>query len=756
MNRGYTVIKTPGIVIALGFVLLLGFQNCSRVQFANSLSEKKNAGGLANAMTQMTINNGAKFTTAVGVKLQLEGTDLEQMYITNDSSCDDGGKWESFAPERAWTLNQTNKQAHVYAKFIAENGKPLACIEASIIHDNLNPKVDITEGPKAFSNNAEAQHSFHGEDSGSGIKGYECKTATATSWVSCQSPFQQTGLGEGNSQFLVRSLDEAGNVSDPVSDSWLIDLTPPVIRLVETPPTLSNSSSTLFRFENEETGSGLETTFCTFDTEKVEGAIKTDCPSPSIFDDLGTPGATKNYRFTAWSKDKAGNISTPVSFAFVVNNVPAGDFRITGITGGKDSVVDNLLGTVPNPTVNWTMSAQATSYLVSIFDETGKVRICPESTTADLKYSYSTSACSLVDGNTYVASVISVNALGNNRVATPLLFRVDLSPPIIQITGPKLANDDKNATFDFTITDLSGVALANCLKTKTGDQGTVTNSCLDKSTITYTNLPLGEHGFQIASRDKAGNEGMSPVMKWQVNEVVCDPFSQTNDQCVKGLKGNLYYLSEEQKKAPFKEVDRYINEGVKANITIYMSKLTIPTTPWTSGFETTQGTIVKNNAGETLFEFFAMRFDTVVKLDPAIDTEGVYQFAILSDDGTTVEIKNTLTGPYQSFIGNDGDHSTRLGCHLTGISLKKDSRVPMRIKYYQGPRVRIALTLLWRKIPAASANAQEEFCDATKGDEFYYGAVSDTTPPDYVNHGYGKLVQRGWKPLAISNFIAAE
>ncbi len=760
------------------FVVLIGSQNCSPVKFSvdranlakapgdpgagdddNNPGDGTNPNDPTGSNARMTINDGDTFTNNVAVRLQLGGRNLAEMYVTNTPDCSSGGSWEKFSATRTWILEQSNQKARVYAQFKTTEGAAVPCLNAAIIHDNVGPTVEITNGPKDFESDSTVRHEFRGEDAVSGIKIYECKTA-ASNWTPCNSPNDSTGLVDGSAQFLVRATDHAGNISNPDTDNWIVDLTAPTVRFTETPPIRSPHDSAIFRYVVEENGAGIDTTFCQFDTEGVEGPVQRDCLSPSVFNNLGVAGVEKNYRFTIWARDRAGNISRAATFAFTVYNVPLGDFQIIGVTGGSDTTIDAILGTVPNPTIHWTPSSNATLYTVTITNETGTVNVCPSINVggSSISYAYSASNCRLADGSKYLAHVVSQNAIGGQRVAKPLLFRVDLSPPLIQITGPVQSNDDKDADFDFTITDPSGIEAATCIKSQTnGTQPPVQVNCKDRTDILYTNLPPGEHAFQIIARDQAGNEGMSRIVKWQVNEVVCDPFSNIDDKCVKGLKGNLWYLSEQQKLSPFGNVDRYINEGIKANVTIYMSQLFVPTKPWTSGFKTTDGTLIKNNAGQTLFEYFAMRFDTIVKLDPLVNPEGRYQFAILSDDGSLVEIKDTPTGPYRTFVNNDGTHPTKLGCNLTGIDLKTTSRIPMRVKYYQGPRNHIALTLMWRRITSTSGTAvNEPLCNYNTLDNYYFFGNIDMLPPSLTSYGYGALISRGWRPLGTKNFVVDE
>lgn len=738
---------------ALLFAALLAFQNCSKVRFYKLTPHSEQLLSTAD----FTINNGAPFTSDISVTVQIHSRQAAQMYITNVAGCASGGSWEPVKRERPWVLGQNNTRATVYAKFKTVYGTDLPCTDANIIHDDIAPEVGITEGPGAFDTTGNARHSFYAADDGSGVEHIECRTGTGQ-WTNCDSPSELRDLTEGPWQFLVRAVDRAGNISDPVDNSWLIDKTAPSIAFTEVPAPLSNKSTALFRFEAADGASGVAAIACQLDTENAAGSVQSNCSSPTIFADLGSPSTEVKYRFWVWAFDHAGNQSAKISYDFIVDRAASGAFEVSGVTGGGDTVVDNLLGTVPTPTVHWTPSAMAEVYRVSILDESGTQVICAEAMTskASLNYSFSAQQCTLMDGKKYRARVVAEDGVGNIRTTPLFLFTVDLTPPSINITGPSLSNEDKDARFQFSINDPSGINAATCEKASIGiNTNPQASDCKNKTELTYTNVTPGEHTFRIIASDNAGNTATSRTINWVVNKIVCDPFSNMEQLCRKGLKGNLWYLSEQQRLNPFTQVDRYINEGVKANVLIYMAQLFIPTKPWTTGFVATDGTVIKDNSGQTLFEYFALQFETLVKLDPSLDREGKYQFAILSDDGSVVEIKDTPAAPWRTFINNDGNHPTQLGCDLQGVTLNTASRVPMRIKYYQGPRRHIALTLLWRPFPTDTAAVNDPLCGQPGNNERFFGPV-DTNPPNFQDFGYGELVKRGWKPLTPANFILDE
>lgn len=736
---------------AFGVALAAAFQNCSKVSFSTEQASLQDFMSTAS----LKINDGAPFTQDQIVTVQILANNASEMFITNDAACETGGSWEKFQSERKWALGQLNTRATVYAKFKTASGMVRPCINASIVHDDISPEIQIVDRPLDYMNEPAATYTFRGEDAGSGIDYYECRSNTDT-WARCESPWTLRDLPEGSRTSDVRVIDRAGNASQPANHLFLVDRVAPTVRFTQTPAEISNSSTAIFRFEANDSASGVDSIYCQLDSLNTAGQPSKDCTSPANLIDLGSMDAEVNYRFSVWAFDRAGNRSDNISYDFIVDRAKSGAFQVIGVTGDSDKKIDDILGTVPNPIIHWTPSTGAAAYEVSVLSMSeGNQVVCASVTVPGNQtvFGYTRAACTLADGESYRARVVATDSVGNLREAPLFTFRVDLTGPTIKITGPTLSNDTKDARFDFTVTDPSGIDTTYCYKGMSGAANESQSNCKDKTVVSYTNLMPGDHTFRLIATDGAGNTAATEPITWKSVQVVCDPFSPSGDElCKRGLRANLYYLTADM--APFKEVDRYIKEGVKANALIYMSKLFVPTKPWTTGFASTDGTVVKDNAGNKLFEYFALDLETVVKLDPAANSSGNYQFAILSDDGAVVEIRDPTTKQWKTFINNDGDHPTKLGCDTEGLYLNGNSRIPMRIKYYQGPRLHIALSLLWRKITTDVA-VTDELCGKS-GNNLFFGVPELPTAPNYTDFGYGDLVKRGWKPLDSSNFILEE
>jgi len=231
------------------------------------------------------------------------------------------------------------------------------------------------------------------------------------------------------------------------------------------------------------------------------------------------------------------------------------------------------------------------------------------------------------------------------------------------------------------------------------------------------------------------------------NKLVCDPWDSTPDpRSNAGLKAELFYLLPSQPR--YTKVGDMIANGKKSDRSLFFQSLNVPTRSFTNGFVNDLGEAMKDDAGQTLIEYFALRFKSVIRLAPDQE-EGLYEFAVLSDDGSILRFRGD-DGVWKANIDNDGEHPTRMGCASEPLLFKRDTERLMEMEYYQGPRRHIANILMMRKAPADLA--KDPSCGhASNEDWFDYdhnGTAFPSTPKQY----YNDLLKRGWKPLARENF----
>lgn len=243
--------------------------------------------------------------------------------------------------------------------------------------------------------------------------------------------------------------------------------------------------------------------------------------------------------------------------------------------------------------------------------------------------------------------------------------------------------------------------------------------------------------------DMSDKETFHPydVNKYALNKLICDPMGGGNNPGANdGLLAHLYYLAAGQQQ--YDSVSEYIELGIQSSQTMFFSDLNIPTRKFDMGFPTQTGDLVKDDQGQVLNEYFAIRFQSVLKLSEN-DIPGEYELALLSDDGSIMRI-NDADGVPRVVVDNDHDHPTKMGCGDT-ISIGVDSEFDVQIDYYQGPRYHISMIPMWRRVD--SSTQSEPNC-GREGNEMYFDYNNNSQPQNaYIN-----MLNRGWRPIAAENW----
>jgi len=240
--------------------------------------------------------------------------------------------------------------------------------------------------------------------------------------------------------------------------------------------------------------------------------------------------------------------------------------------------------------------------------------------------------------------------------------------------------------------------------------------------------------------------GQYDINMYPLNKVVCDPFGggQQQPTSSQGVKGTLFYRTAIHPR--WYEVAKYINLGFQSSQEIFMSQLNLPTRKFELGFSTPTGDKIKDDDGNVLIEYFGMRFQTVIKLAEGQEA-GMYQLALLSDDGTVMRIRDE-NGVWKTIINNDGDHPTKMGCASEAIYMSPEREYLSEIDYYQGPRYHISLVAMWRKV---DDNTPAEVECGKSGNNYFFN--ENTSLP---RAPYNGLLSRGWTALVPANYALAQ
>ncbi|HVK61081.1 MAG TPA: hypothetical protein VM432_06005 [Bdellovibrionales bacterium] len=231
------------------------------------------------------------------------------------------------------------------------------------------------------------------------------------------------------------------------------------------------------------------------------------------------------------------------------------------------------------------------------------------------------------------------------------------------------------------------------------------------------------------------------------SKVVCDPMGGDPDpRSNVGLAAELYWMDTAQARP--NNVTELISTGHKSDRKLFFSQLYTPTRLFDLGFNNDLGEPVKDDTGNTLIEWFGLRFKSVVKLAPD-QPEGLYEFAILSDDGAILRMRDE-DGVYRTMVDNDGVHPTRLGCGSPLVHMGRDTEKLIELDYYQGPRMHISMILLMRKVtPNADGTfARDSACGMTSNEAWFNPDAGSVEQPAYLS-----LLSRGWQPLKKENYM---
>ena len=735
--------------ISLVFILsivLLSYQNCSQVKFSESSSqayavESTGGVGVEPLDGSIIINNGAEFTNKLVVQVKLQANNAIEYYLTSDPSCSKEGEWKKFQDKVTAVIPSKQGLAHLYVKFKGPDLKLSDCKSDSIFLDINKPTVQITSGPAAINNKSTASLSFTADDRESGLKEIQFRSETDSNFRVVNGSVTLSTT-QGAYKVYLRSLDKAGNFSDVVTYSWIVDTTAPGIEFLETPPSSTNSQSALFKIKAtdplagfpQQVSSGVSRFLCYFDAEQ-----EVEC-SDIIVKNLSV-GA---HVFFVRAVDRAGNTSAYSKYQWTILAPPVtlGDFNVIGVSSSPQVNPSSWLVGTTVPTVFITAAAHAVSYDYIIKNIDGTIKCNSQRGTA---LSMSMSNCSLSDTVKYTAEVMAADERGT-RLIKNTTFTVDLSPPSIVVKPIEVASDQTSAVVNFTITDISGVKEATCIDVFNGVS--TTYNCTGLTTLKLSNLAAGAHKFFITAKDNNLQSANSTVVNYNLQPVVCDPFttgSGSSCSATNGLIGELFYFGSAQD--PSLGVDHYISNGTQVPARIIMSQVAVTNRSWESGFDLGSAGLAKNAQGEALTEYFALRLYGALKATKP-EEEGLYQVVIFSDDGSIVDydpvnafdpVKPSESYQYTNLINSDGWHPYRMGCAPVGrvINLKQDKAIPIRIKYFQGPRTYIGLTLSWKKVTDPNAAA-----DPNCGNLADDGSL----PAGYET-------QNGWKVIPKANLL---
>ncbi|MCB0420276.1 MAG: Ig-like domain repeat protein [Bdellovibrionales bacterium] len=171
----------------------------------------------------------------------------------------------------------------------------------SWVIDTIKPTIAFEKTPKLFSNSAESRFLMKAFDTGytNPQVTYYCSLKGETLKV-CSSDYTFTLPVDGSYTFQAKAVDKAGNSSDIIEYSWMLDRVPPVLSLGSIPNDVIGDVVVSISFSATDDRSGVSHTNCNYNSG---GASL--CTSPFVKEEM-EEGAHV-VKIVAY--DKAGNVS---------------------------------------------------------------------------------------------------------------------------------------------------------------------------------------------------------------------------------------------------------------------------------------------------------------------------------------------------------------------------------------------------------------------------------------------------------------
>lgn len=329
-------------VVAVKFRDKMG--NQSKPAFARIILDLE-----APSMPRILVNGGNRYTKSHNVNIRLSAIGASEMMISNNPDMR-GAEWQPYRyllP--SWTFDVTDGEKTVYVKFRDEAGNETDIKTDKIILDQGKPtggkiKIVSKEGKQGTTNNKEGlvnlELSVEGDDAR-----YMMISNTENffegRWEIYRNKVEdwKLAVGDGEKGVYVKFRDRAGNVSDPVYDKVVLDLTPPIDTRIAVEKNSKYVRSTsvavnLYARGASEVMLGKSEQFTGGTWQKYQEEIKG-------WELEGADGKKVVY---AKFKDEAGNETSPISAEIVLDRVAPQDPQIRINKG--DTATNN-----PNKTV---------------------------------------------------------------------------------------------------------------------------------------------------------------------------------------------------------------------------------------------------------------------------------------------------------------------------------------------------------------------------------------------------------------------
>jgi hypothetical protein len=286
----------------------------------------------------ISINSGAGYTNSTSVTLTLSASDnngISKMQFSND-----GVSWsseEDYATSKSWTLTAGGGTKTVYVQYKDNAGHWSVSISDTIILETTPPtgtilinngaeytdSTSVTLTLSASDSSGVSKMKFSNDGvSWSGEENY----ATSKSWA--------LTTGDGLKTVYVQYKDNAGNSSAFISDTIILETTPPTgTILINSGAGYTNSTSVTLNLSASDAGSGINK--MQFSNDGVSWSSEEDYATSKSW--ILTTGDGLKTVYVQY-KDKAGNWSVSISDTITLDTIsPTGTILINDGDGYTNS-----------------------------------------------------------------------------------------------------------------------------------------------------------------------------------------------------------------------------------------------------------------------------------------------------------------------------------------------------------------------------------------------------------------------------------
>jgi hypothetical protein len=350
--------------------------------------------------------------------------------------------------------------------------------------DTSAPTVTITQMPPSFSNSKGATFAFTGKDDGVVLTQFKCKM-DGGAYIACPSPYSYSNLGDGPHVFSVVVMDLAGNESAPANYTWIIDTVPPVVQFVQNPPLVTNLLTATFQVSGTDVGTGIDAYFCSLD-----GAAFAKCTTVKSLTGLNAGSHT----FKSYAQDYAGNVSTTISYTWIIDLVPP----VINITKGPTPFTASRTATFE---FNATDAGSSVAQIMCSLDSVTAYTPC----TSPFTYNN-------VSAGKHIFYARAVDAAGNLSDPKSHSWEIDLVGPTITfiIVPTTIYAGAQGGTAKIAYKVEDGASGVDANSVMCGLNPTIP-ACLVEAEVQYTRLPVGTYTFVINAKDKVGNSSTKQV-----------------------------------------------------------------------------------------------------------------------------------------------------------------------------------------------------------------------------------------------------